>query len=112
MPSTSGTATAADSRSRPDRPIWVDLVNPTQDEAAKVAAEYRVHVPSRESLQEADRQHVRHELPQHAGVSMALGLSVRIGADRREYIVANPLVQATRMVVKPIAVTRPETSND
>jgi len=32
----------------------VDLVNPTQDEAAKVAAEYRVHVPSRESLQEVE----------------------------------------------------------
>jgi magnesium transporter len=54
MQNTSGTASAADSRSRPDRPIWVDLVNPTQDEAAKVAAEYRLHVPSRESLQEVE----------------------------------------------------------
>ena len=54
MPNTSGTATAADSPSRPDRPTWVDLVNPTQDEAATVAAEYRVHVPSRESLQEVE----------------------------------------------------------
>jgi magnesium transporter len=54
MPSTSGTVTAAESRSRADRPIWVDLVNPTQDQAAKVAAEYRVHVPSRESLQEVE----------------------------------------------------------
>jgi magnesium transporter len=32
----------------------VDLVNPTQDEAARVAAEYRIHVPSRESLQEVE----------------------------------------------------------
>lgn len=54
MPNTSGTASAADSRSRPDRPLWVDLVNPTPDEAAKVAAEYRVQVPSRESLQEVE----------------------------------------------------------
>jgi magnesium transporter len=54
MPNTSGTATTADSRSRPDRLTWVDLVNPTQDEAAAVAAEYRVRVPSRESLQEVE----------------------------------------------------------
>jgi magnesium transporter len=32
----------------------VDLVNPTSDEAAKVAAEYRIQVPSRESLQEVE----------------------------------------------------------
>ena len=32
----------------------MDLVNPTQDEAAEVAAEYRVQVPSRESLQEVE----------------------------------------------------------
>jgi magnesium transporter len=51
MPNTSS---AADSRSRLDRPIWVDLVNPTPDEAAKVAAEYRIRVPSRESLQEVE----------------------------------------------------------
>jgi magnesium transporter len=54
MPNTSGTASTPGSRSRPDRLIWVDLVNPSQDEAAKVSAEYRVHVPSRESLQEVE----------------------------------------------------------
>jgi magnesium transporter len=32
----------------------VDLVNPTQDEAAKVAAQYRINVPTRESLQEVE----------------------------------------------------------
>jgi magnesium transporter len=53
MPNTSGIA-CADSRSRPERSIWVDLVNPTPDEAARVATEYRVHVPSRESLQEVE----------------------------------------------------------
>jgi magnesium transporter len=51
MPATSS---APDSRSRPDRPIWVDLLNPTPDEAARVAAEYRIRVPSRESLQEVE----------------------------------------------------------
>jgi magnesium transporter len=40
--------------SNSNRPIWADLVNPTPDEAAKVAAEYRIHVPSRESLQEVE----------------------------------------------------------
>jgi magnesium transporter len=51
MPNTSS---AQDSRSPPERRIWVDLVNPTPDEAAKVAAEYRIRVPSRESLQEVE----------------------------------------------------------
>ena len=54
MPNSFATTAAADSRSRPDRPIWVDLVNPTQDEAARVAAEYRVRVPPRECLQEVE----------------------------------------------------------
>lgn len=36
------------------RPTWVDLVNPTPDESARVAAEYKIHVPSRESLQEVE----------------------------------------------------------
>src|SRR5579863_6009344 len=53
MPNPSGTA-SVDPRSRADRPTWVDLVNPTQDEAAEVAADYRVQVPSRESLQEVE----------------------------------------------------------
>jgi magnesium transporter len=34
--------------------VWVDLVNPTQEAAARVAAEYRIRVPSRESLQEVE----------------------------------------------------------
>src|SRR5579871_6167365 len=54
MPNTSGTVISEDSRSQPDPPKWVDLVNPTQDEAAKVATQYRVRVPSRESLQEVE----------------------------------------------------------
>src|ERR1700683_1990308 len=51
-----------------------------------------------------DRQHVRHELPQHAGVRMALGLSLRIGADRVRCLAADTLVQAPWMVVKPILI--------
>src|ERR1700683_3807009 len=56
-------------------------------------------IGSRDSS-DVDRQHVRHELPQHAGVRVALGLSLRIGADRIEYPAAHTLVQAPRMVVK------------
>jgi len=35
-------------------PIWVDLLNPTPDEIARVAADSGVRVPSRESLQEIE----------------------------------------------------------
>src|SRR6202171_3880520 len=51
MLSTFGT-TSGDSGARPGRPIWIDLLNPTPDETAKVAAECGIHVPSRDSLQE------------------------------------------------------------
>jgi magnesium transporter len=50
----SNITSARDSRSSPDRPTWVDLVNPTQEQAAQVAADYGIHVPSRESLQEVE----------------------------------------------------------
>ncbi len=35
-------------------PIWIDLLNPTPDEIARVAAESGIRVPSRESLQEIE----------------------------------------------------------
>jgi magnesium transporter len=34
--------------------FWVDLLNPTPEETARVAAEYGIQVPSRESLQEIE----------------------------------------------------------
>src|SRR5580704_9287651 len=34
--------------------FWIDLLNPTSDEIMQVAAEYRIEVPSRESLQEIE----------------------------------------------------------
>jgi magnesium transporter len=34
--------------------FWVDLLNPTAEETARVAAEYGIQVPSRESLQEIE----------------------------------------------------------
>jgi magnesium transporter len=53
MLSTFGT-TSGDSGARSGRPIWIDLLNPTPDETAKVAAECGIHVPSRDSLQEVE----------------------------------------------------------
>lgn len=36
------------------KPFWIDLLNPTSEEIAQVAAEYGIQVPSRESLQEIE----------------------------------------------------------
>jgi magnesium transporter len=36
------------------KPTWIDLVNPTTDEVAKVASEWGIHVPSRDSLEEVE----------------------------------------------------------
>jgi magnesium transporter len=35
-------------------PFWVDLLNPTPEETARMAAEYAIQVPSRDSLQEIE----------------------------------------------------------
>jgi magnesium transporter len=35
-------------------PNWIDLLNPTPDEVAAVATEWRIHIPSRDSLQEVE----------------------------------------------------------
>ena len=48
------TAKSGDLEARSARPIWVDLLNPTPEEIARVAAESGIHVPSRESLQEIE----------------------------------------------------------
>ncbi len=39
---------------RRDRPLWVDLLDPTADEIATVAAQCGIQVPSREALQEVE----------------------------------------------------------
>ncbi|MGO9935976.1 MAG: magnesium transporter CorA family protein [Steroidobacteraceae bacterium] len=36
------------------KPVWLDLLDPTPDEVARVAAEFGVQVPARESLQEIE----------------------------------------------------------
>jgi magnesium transporter len=45
--------TAGDSAQR-DHPLWVDLLDPTADEIATVAAQCGIQVPSREALQEVE----------------------------------------------------------
>lgn len=37
-----------------DQPVWIDLLNPTPDETARVTAECGIQVPSREALQEVE----------------------------------------------------------
>ena len=37
-----------------DQAVWIDLLNPTPDETARVTAECGIQVPSRESLQEVE----------------------------------------------------------
>jgi magnesium transporter len=47
-------AKAGESGSQSAKPFWVDLLDPTPDEIARVAAESGIQVPSRESLQEIE----------------------------------------------------------
>jgi magnesium transporter len=47
-------AESAAAASQNGKPFWVDLLNPTSEEIARVAAESGIQVPSRESLQEIE----------------------------------------------------------
>jgi len=46
--------TTGDAGARSAKPFWVDLLNPTPEEIGRVAAEFGIQVPSRESLQEIE----------------------------------------------------------
>src|ERR1700689_5883322 len=65
-------AKSSDVRSQSAKPFWIDLLNPTSDEIARVAAESGIRVPSRESLQE-------------------IGTSSRLRADGQVLYVSMPL---------------------
>jgi magnesium transporter len=43
-----------DSESSKTGTFWIDLLDPTPEEIARVAADYRIQIPSRESLQEIE----------------------------------------------------------
>lgn len=48
------TAAAGKTSSRRARPFWLDLLDPTPEEIARVGNEFNIEVPSRESLQEIE----------------------------------------------------------
>jgi magnesium transporter len=56
------------------KPIWLDLLNPTPDEIAQVAADTAIQVPSRESLQEIETSSRLRADGQVLYVSMPLAL--------------------------------------
>ena len=48
------TDSSPDAGTQRSKAYWIDLLNPTSEEIAQVAAEYGIEVPSRESLQEIE----------------------------------------------------------
>jgi magnesium transporter len=48
------TTASSEAESPGPRPFWLDLLNPTTDEIARVGTEFGIQVPSRESLQEIE----------------------------------------------------------
>jgi len=65
-----GAAGKTSSRSAP--PFWLDLLDPTPEEIARVRSEFNIEVPSRESLQEIETSSRLRALGQVAFVSMPL----------------------------------------
>ena len=53
MLNTFGT-TRGDPAAGREHPVWIDLLDPTADEIASVAAQCGIQVPSREALQEVE----------------------------------------------------------
>jgi magnesium transporter len=65
---------AADQGGRSSKAFWIDLLNPTAEETAQVAADYGVAVPSREALQEIETSSRLRALGQVLYVSMPLAV--------------------------------------
>jgi magnesium transporter len=59
---------------RGSKPFWIDLLNPTAEETARVAADYAIAVPSRESLQEIETSSRLRALGQVLYASMPLAI--------------------------------------
>src|ERR1700676_3661378 len=49
------TSAAGETTTQRGTPFWIDLLSPTPEEVARVAAESGIRVPTRESLQEIER---------------------------------------------------------
>src|SRR5271156_2923491 len=67
-------ARSGDTQSQSAMPFWIDLVNPTSDEMARVTAESGIKVPSRGSLQEIESSSRLRADGQILYVSMPLAL--------------------------------------
>jgi len=65
---------APDKDARGSKAFWIDLLNPTAEETARVAADYGIAVPSRESLQEIETSSRLRALGQVLYVSMPLAI--------------------------------------
>jgi len=68
------TAATADKEQTKEKSFWIDLLNPTSDETAQVAAESGIQVPSRASLQEIETSSRLREDGQVLYVSMPLSI--------------------------------------
>jgi magnesium transporter len=66
------TAAAGKASSRRAHPFWLDLLDPTPEEVARVSNEFNIEVPSRESLQEIESSSRLRAQGQVAFVSMPL----------------------------------------
>jgi magnesium transporter len=69
---TAHTDAASDPEARRSQAYWIDLLNPTAEEIAQVAADYGIAVPPRESLQEIETSSRLKAVGQVLYVSMPL----------------------------------------
>jgi magnesium transporter len=67
-------AESADARPQSAKPVWIDLLDPTPEEIARVAADTGIRVPSRASLQEIETSSRLRAEGQVLYVSMPLAL--------------------------------------
>ncbi len=65
---------ASGAGAHPSKAFWIDLLNPTAEEIAQVAADYGIAVPSRESLQEIEASSRLKAVGQVLYVSMPLAI--------------------------------------
>jgi magnesium transporter len=68
------TDTASTEGAQLPKAFWIDLLNPTADEIARVAADYGIAVPSRDSLQEIETSSRLKAVGQVLYVSMPLAI--------------------------------------
>jgi magnesium transporter len=66
-------------RSKSPKPFWVDLLDPTPDEAARMAVDYSIQVPSRDALQEIESSSRLRSEEQVLYLSMPLTVQDRVG---------------------------------